>query len=250
MRKFYCLALYDIEGMPKLQDAFSKVGNLYIDLNMELSEFHLMISGWPKAKRIRPEMVRQEIAKHQNIISIEGFFTNDRSESFYFSISGMGSTQSILFLSVPQELESKILLEKFALMLSSECKLNYGYIFEWAGDADPFFYATGVNYVANADIENQQHGENANDRWFNETVLISRGKRYLNNGMFRELYSFNVLNHKHAEILIEGHELREYIRLNGWGEQETLDRGAWAWRVRPEMLGRISDRLRSLNRFI
>lgn len=225
-----CLAIYDWDSKSHCSRIYRSVSEYFIAGDFSIEDCFLLVSGWPKSKRLDPDRVEEIIQDMSDIKSIEGHFINASGAEAYFLISGNSSSAPIIFIRMPDQFESRHSLELLIESLAASAFLAYGYVFSWDAEEDPAFYALGITHVGAGGVIDSEQAD-ADERWFNERVLTRGARRYRDSGMFRGVYETNVINIQHLERVIGGEKLAEVIKSRGWGEVKRISDENWLWKT-------------------
>jgi hypothetical protein len=240
-----CLSIYDGGAEVHCSAIYRKVQDYFVAGGFSLADCSLLVSGRPKAKRLNPLSVYEAIRDQNDIDSIEGHIVHPEGADGYFIMSGSASLAPIIFVQLLARSEAKHSLERLIESLAEICLLNYGYVFDWGKAQSPAFYALGITHQLAGAPEIDAEQQAADARWFNERAFRPPvGRRYRDTGMLRGIYELNILNANHLKRTIDGNEIAEAIRCNGWGGIKKLPNGAWLWRTDQESRDEIETRFK------
>ncbi|WAC63612.1 hypothetical protein OVA13_02125 [Pseudoxanthomonas sp. SL93] len=240
--KQYCLAIYDWDTGVGCLDIFNSVKEYFLENDFFLHDFSVLVSGWPRSKKLRIDQIDHEIKNRSDVKSIEGSFLGDCKDGYFF-ITGSASPASFAFVRVPIYLESETLFNSLIDLLSSKLKISYGCVFCWDKDHDSMLYALGITHqISDGDPDELQSEGDA--RWFNERIMNPPvGRRFKNQGMFRDVYDANIINESHLNCTVGGLIFTEAVRRNSWGRIIKYKNSTWVWITKGADVKEIVSRL-------
>lgn len=239
-----CLGVYDWDARVHCADVFDVMRKHFSEEKYSLVDFSLLVSSWPRAKRLDVSSVQDVIRGRDDIKSIEGHFEHQKYGRAYFLISGSASPASVILVQMPRRPETENSLERLVRLLASLCSLGYGYIFDWVGSSDPAFHALGITHQNVEGNDEDEEQEDSDERWFNERVLKPPlGRRYLDSGMFRDIYEINILNTSHLNRIAERLGV-EAFQSEGWGTLTALPNGTWLWNMEMHDRSKVAAQLK------
>lgn len=200
--------------------------------NFNLVRAHILVSGWPKAKRIAPDDVKDIISRGGGVKSLEGEFAGGGAR-----IELLIRPDSSPILYVGLEPPDEEFLVRFIRHMAQEIDVSYGYFFSATKEAAAL-YAVGITQCGTGEGA-ELPDQDADARWFNERVLPRSGHRYKDQGFFRNIYPYNLINNNHLSVLVDGVTLEAKIRSANWGGLVRVGDMNWLWRVPPNSTSEI-----------
>lgn len=228
----YSLATYREITNNDVAEVFRAAGVLLSGVGSYLVECHLLVEGWPKAKKIDVARLALELGDVENIKSIEGKFGG---EIGCVQLLVRNDASQLLFIGT--EISDKSVPIKLLREVVERLSPCYGYLYKCPLNYSAL-YAAGITYSAAGESVEESIAD-ADARWFGERVMKNSKHRYCSSGMLRDVYGMNLINKSHLNINVEGARLEEVVTLRNWGFIERVCENRWLWEVPAAMIPEI-----------
>lgn len=227
----YSLAAYRKTANRDAAEVFPAAKALLLGIGSHLVECHLLIEGWPKAKKFDATRLESELIDAGNIKSIEAKF---QGEIGCVQLLVRNDASQLLFIGT--EINDKSVPLILLREISEKFSPCYGYLYE-CPLGHSALYAAGITYSVSGDVEDSI--ADADERWFSERVMKNSKHRYCSAGMLRDVYESNLINESHLSANVDGVRLAEVIVLRNWGYVEKIGENRWLWEVPVEVIPEV-----------
>jgi len=239
-----CIALHDWPATLVLGEVYSTLESLLEQSGFKLTQAHILVAGWPRAKKLSPTKVRGSlIAEGLLAKSLEGEFVMGQVR-----IEFMLRADSSSLLYVGTDPANEEILVRLLRDLASKLHFSYGYLFN-AAKRGAALYAVGITHCDAGEMV-VEASQDADDRWFSERLLPDSEHRYRDRGLFRNIYPYNLLNSSHLNALVDGVRLEDKIKHANWGELFRASDTNWLWKINSDALPEIISSIERSNLLI
>lgn len=228
-----CIALYDWPSTLGMSDVYSTLESFLEQNSFKITQSHILVAGWPKAKKIAPAEVGRSLVDGGLLTkSFEGEFAKGQ-----VCIEFLLRADSSSLLYVGSDPANEEILVRLLKDLTSKLHFSYGYLFNIAKQGAAL-YAVGITHWDFDEVVGESD-QDADGRWFSERVLPGSEHRYRDRGFFRDIYPCNLLNASHLNALVDGVRLEDKIERAGWGELFRISDTNWLWKIHPSTIQEV-----------